>query len=278
MKKTLIATGLFFTALSAPVLADVMATYQFSGERIEIMVADDERMRMNMSKGQFLIKQGEEVYSVSGNDKQGYIAISLKDIASIAFRPQQEMPTPSQKDISVVNTGKVEEVAGFPGNIFVMSYQQDGKKVRSELVLSKDKRLATVRRALLGMTSTWAKMAGSDVSIANNFAQIEPQLQKFEGILRQDKTMKLLALTEKKIPSDYYELPPNTQIQDLSMVSGMLKGGEMMNCDAESAQYNPLCLMQEAGEEAVDESKQEARQQAKDKMKQKVKGFLKDIF
>ena len=277
MKNTLITASILLTALSAPTLADVVATYQFSGERIEIMVADEQRMRMNMSQGQFLIKQGDDVYSVSGNDKNGYIAIALKDIASIAFKPQQT-PTSSQQDISVVNTGKVEEVAGFPGNIFVMSYQQDGKKVRSELVLSKDKRLSMVRRALLGMTATWAKMAGDEVSIANSYAQMAPQLQEFEGILRQDKTMKLLALAEKKIPSDHYELPPNTQIQDLSMVSGMLKGGEIMNCEGESAQYNPLCLMQEAGEEAVDESKQEARQQAKDKMKQKVKGFLKDIF
>jgi len=278
MKKLVSVISMLISFVPSQLLADIMATYNFSGDSVEIIVADEQRMRMNMSQGQFLIKQGEDVYSVSGNEKQGYTAISLKDIAAIAFNPAAKNSNTQQQEMTMINTGKTEEVAGFPGNIFVMTYQQDGKKVRSELVLSKDKRLSLVRRALFGMTSTWAKMAGSEVSIANRFAQVEAQLQQYEGLLRQDKTMKLVSLSEKKIPSDYYELPPNTVVQDLSMVSGLLKGGQMMNCDAEGAEYNPLCLMQEAGDEAVEESKQDARQQAKDKMKQKVKGFLKDIF
>lgn len=272
MKHSTLLLSLLIGSVSAPVLADIQATYRSSGAQVEIVVSNNQHIRMNMSQGQFLLKQGDDIYSVSGSDAQGYTAISLNSIAAVSFGSQDNTSTGEDPEFSLVNTGKTETVAGFEGNVFVLTYRQDGKKMRSELVLSKDPQLAQVRSALMSMTSTWAKMAGANMSAADSFAQTSSELNQYGGLLRQDNSMVLLSLSQQDMPDDYYALPPNTRIQDLSIASAM------MDCNAEGAEYNPLCLMQDAGEEAVEETKQEARQQAKDKVKDKIKGFLKDIF
>lgn len=264
--------------LSGSTFADIQAVYDFAGQQMDIVVKNDQQMRMNFAQGQFLLRQGDDVYSVSGDPKQGYIAISLKDIAGVAFGGQSTEAAATEMKPEIVNTGKTEKVAGFPGNIFIATYMQNGKKVRSEMVLSKDARLIEIRRALLDMTAKWASMVGADGALPKQFAQMEKQLDGYGGLLRLDDDMRLLKVNKVSKGADYYSLPANTRIQDLSMVSGMLGGTKNMNCEGEAAEYNPLCLMQEATGEAVDESKNEAKQEAKEKVKEKVKGFLKDLF
>lgn len=272
MKHSSLLFSLLISGVCAPVFADIQATYRSSGAHVEIVVGNNQQIRMNMAQGQFLLKQGDDIYSVSGSEVQGYTAISLNHIAAVSFGKQENNAADNEPEFSVVNTGKTETVAGFEGNVFVLTYRENGKKIRSELVLSKDPQLAKVRSALMSMTSSWAKMAGADMAAANNFAQTSPELAEYGGLLRQDNSMILLSLSQQDMPDDYYALPPNTSIQDLSGASAM------MDCNAEGAEYNPLCLVQDAGKEAVEETRQEAKQQAKDIVKDKIKDFLKDIF
>lgn len=264
--------------LSGSALADIQAVYDFAGQQMDIVVKNDQQMRMNFAPGQFLLRQGDEVYSVNGNPQQGYIAVSLKDIAGMAFGAQAGKTSAQDSPPEIVNTGKTEKVAGLSGNVFIATYMQNGKKVKAEMVLSKDTRLIEIRRALLDMTAKWSSMVGANGALPAQFAQMEQHLDGYGGLLRVDNDMRLLKVNQVNKGTDYYNLPANTHVQDLSMVSGLLGGAKGMNCEGDAAEYNPLCLMQQATGEAVDESKNEAKQEAKDKVKEKVKGFLKDLF
>lgn len=238
------ATGVTLgLVLSLSAWADVTATYQMGKNRMVISVRDDNHVRMDVDKDNFLLLSGDKTYSVRKEGK-GWVAMDLAEIGKM-MGSMPKMPFPGageDEDTGPVgsfsNTGRTETVAGYTGRVYEVT-DADGE--RTELVLTNHKDITTLSRGMM----RFGQQSMRNLGVADA-SDLPTDLvdSGYTGMLRQDKNMKLVSVDKADKGKGHYALPPGTTMQS------MPKMPEMQNMMPQGMDMNDMkAKMQEAMEQ-----------------------------
>jgi hypothetical protein len=208
-------------AISASALADVSGTYQMEDTRMVISVRDDNHVRMDMDKNNFLLLTGSKTYSVRKEGK-GWVAMDLAEIGKMTgamggmpFAGDEEEEEHDLSDGDFRDTGRTETVAGYKGRVYEVT-DPDGE--RSEVVLTNHKDITSLTRGMIRMGQQSAQNMGfADTSEL----PLEVVNSGYTGMLRQDRNVKLLSVDTSDKGKGYFELPSGTTMQTMPKMPDM---------------------------------------------------------
>lgn len=218
MKKYFITVILL---LVASLQADYVMQYQMDGQTQTFMYHSDNSSKMiNSSDGHAseIYKIGEKTYIVSVENGKKKV-IDTAEMRAMTESIGLDVSAYAKKQVEDIKykinkTSKRVKVAGIRGEVWIVSGEQNGKKFKEEVVVTKDKEVAKVVRS---MFKTFTSMSG--VEIEDNFLEI----QKGYVAIKADG-MELKSFEEKQIASDEYQLPQDAQKQKMPNFQGMIQG------------------------------------------------------
>lgn len=239
MKKylVLIVSIFMFTALQA----DYVLKYQMDTEEQTYMYHSDTQSKLTTGSGSDkseIYKIGKKVYIVSYEgtkptvmdlDEMKKMSQAFGGMDRSAYMEENKAP-----DYKIKKTGKKLVVGGVKGEVWIISGEEDGEKFSTEVVVSKDKKVA---KAVKSMMETFTSMSG-DVA-EDNFLE----LQKGYVTIKADG-MALKSFTSKSVPSSEYQLPSGAKKQQMPDL-GKLKGTSADSC------YEQVCCGNISAKSAV---------------------------
>lgn len=228
-------------AISASALADVSGTYQMEDTRMVISVRDDNHVRMDMDKNNFLLLTGSKTYSVRKEGK-GWVAMDMAEIGKMTsamggmpFAGTDEDYDDDSADGEFRDTGRTETVAGYKGRVYEVT-DADGE--RYEVVLTNHKDITSLTRGMV----RFGQQSAQNMGFADAMdLPLDVVNSGYTGMLRQDKNVKLLSVDTSDKGKGYFELPSGTTMQKMPDMKSMMP--QDMNMDDMKAK------MQEAMEQ-----------------------------
>ncbi len=196
---------------AAPVFAAGVATLATgSGQNAQTMVIeydDHGRTRMNMPAGQegsgYMLSRDGKVWMVMNMQGQ----VMVMDMARMAaMAPPAGDDTLRQEFISARPTGKKETVAGFPGEVYELSWRDRNGVQTAVAVLSKDPAVVEYSRAWMKLAESMAKSMGqkSDNSIGRHLEK------KGLGVLKMGDDFQVVSIQPGKVNEADFVLPKAT--------------------------------------------------------------------
>lgn len=238
MKRFLMLIASVF--LVSSLQADYILKYQMDDEVQTYMYHSDTQSKLINGSGsekQEIYKIGKKVYIVSydGNKKTIVDVDEMKKMAqSFGVDASQYMEENKAPEFKIKKTGKRVTVGGVKGEVWILSGEEDGEKFKTEMVVSKDKKLA---RAVHSMFDTITSMSGAQME--DNF--LEP---KKGYIAIKADGMVLKSFTQEKVSSSEYKLPKDGQKQNIPDFS-KLASKSVDSC------YEQVCCGQTSGASTV---------------------------
>lgn len=207
-------------AVSVPALADVTGTYQMEDTRMVISVRDDNHVRMDVDKNNFLLLTGSKTYSVRKEGK-GWVAMDMAEIGKMTsamggmpFAGADEDYDDSA-DGEFRDTGRTETVAGYKGRVYEVT-DADGE--RYEVVLTNHKDITSLTRGMV----RFGQQSAQNMGFADAMdLPLDVVNSGYTGMLRQDKNVKLLSVDTSDKGKGYFELPSGTTMQTMPKMPDM---------------------------------------------------------
>lgn len=221
--------------------ADYILKYQMDDEVQTYMYHSDTKSKLINGSGdnkQEIYKIGKKVYIVSyqGNKKTIMDMDEMKKMAqtfggmdSSQYREENKAP-----EYKIKKTGKRVTVGGIKGEVWIISGEEDGEKFKTEMVVSKDRKLA---KAVHSMFDTMTSMSGAEIE--DNFLEAK----KGYVTIKADG-MALKSFSDEKVSSSVYQLPKDGQKQKIPDF-GQLKSKSVDSC------YEQVCCGQTSGASTV---------------------------
>jgi len=193
-------TALFLVVTAAR--ADVTGVFQ-SGPNAsyKIEYRDDENFRISFAKGGAMMVKGQYyVLQTIGSEVQAM------DLATIKKMMQKYNSTDSGggdilvPKVSFKALNRSETIAGIKGDVFeVKSTYPNGKSTSEEAVLSDDKQVVSLQRAMVIISEEGRKMMAAigQKSAPNPFDAMGSYRSK--GVLRYGRSIKLKSIDRRKI-------------------------------------------------------------------------------
>lgn len=208
-------------AISASALADVSGTYQMEDTRMVISVRDDNHVRMDMDKNNFLLLTGSKTYSVRKEGK-GWVAMDMAEIGKMTsamggmpFAGTDEDYDDDSADGEFRDTGRTETVAGYKGRVYEVT-DADGE--RYEVVLTNHKDITSLTRGMV----RFGQQSAQNMGFADAMdLPLDVVNSGYTGMLRQDKNVKLLSVDTSDKGKGYFELPSGTTMQAMPKMPDM---------------------------------------------------------
>ena len=178
---------------------------------MKVSYKDTNNIRIDMMKDSFILIRKESTLMVTKSPGQGWMAMDMSNMGGMAKSMRGKHTQSSWSDIKIKKTSKRETVAGFKGQVYNMTATINGKRETHEMVLSKEPEVMAMHKALGIHARRMAKSMGSANEMDYQEMQKQMDQQKLGGMLRYDKILKLKSLGKKKLPSNFYSLPPDTK-------------------------------------------------------------------
>jgi hypothetical protein len=184
--------------------------YEFSGDQVRMGLPGAE------AEGYMLLTGGVPYMVMTGDELMVFdLRQSMQMIGGMV-----EVPAPAagvEQMHQLEATGRAETVAGIPGEVYRLTYSEDGQQKTEELVLSADERARAFGRAMNLLSVQMAGAAGVD-GAADAQAAFEQALDG-KGLLRMGDQFRLARYEARTPGKDRFQLPaPPT---DLSALPGM---------------------------------------------------------
>jgi hypothetical protein len=200
-----------FFAVIATAQADVTGVFQSGANAsYKIEYRDDKNFRISFAKGGAMMVRGKYfVLQTIGTEVQAM------DLATIKKMMQKYNSTDSGggeilvPKVSFKALNRSETVAGIKGDVFqVTSTYPNGKSTAEEAVLSDDKQVVSLQRAMMILADEGRKMMAAigQKSAPNPFDAMGSYREK--GVLRYGKSIKLKSIDRRKIPNQRFAQPP----------------------------------------------------------------------
>lgn len=203
--------------------AQISGVYEIEGgQSLTLSYKDDQHMRMEMQKDQFMLVNDDKVYMVH---KQGgqWTAMDMSKMGEMMKRMGQQAgqqaaeQAKEQGEPEFNDTGRTETVAGYEGKVYDV-VSPDGE--RNEMVLSKDDDIIALSRAMAQISGKMVKSMGMMDQQAFEDAISESEVEDMGGMLRVGDEMRLKSVSTDDKGDDHFELPEGTKIQDMSGMMG----------------------------------------------------------
>lgn len=219
---TRLAIGLALgLAVSVSAQADITGTYQMEDTRMVVSVRDDNHVRMDMDKNNFLLLTGSKTYSVRKEGK-GWVAMDMAEIGKMTsamggmpYAGNEDDSDDDSADGEFRDTGRTETVAGYKGRVYEVT-DADGE--RYEVVLTNHKDITSLTRGMMRFGQQSAQNMGFADAMDLPLDVIN---SGYSGMLRQDKNVKLLSVDSGDKGKGHFELPPGTTMQTMPKMPDM---------------------------------------------------------
>lgn len=217
--------------------ADTVATYvaksKDNSRALTFSYRNDQAVRIDVGDGAYMLVSGAKAYMVSTRNGETSV-IDLQHNLPQLSPPAKPKSKPGTG--KVMKTGRTETIAGISGEVWEL-IDSEGRK--HDMVVSNDKRVRALGKALATFAKRMGQAAGADMSM--DTAVREAQMQG--GImLRFDQTMVLQSLDDRSLPANHYQLPANAKVQQMPK----MPVGNMPQMDPEM-----MKKMQEAMQKAM---------------------------
>ena len=200
-------------AIALPVLADLQATYEYTGgNQMTITYRDDNHIRIQVSDSNYLLVSpaGSYLLSRQGDSWMGMDMNTLKAVGALnGLLGQQADTTGSSADkaeVSFSDTGKTEAIAGYQGRV----YQVKTQGRQHEVVLSEHQDIARLQLAMLKLSSRMTGEMG--INDANFSVLMDAAEKDGRGVIRLDNTMRLKQVQRIQKDHQLFQLPAGTRI------------------------------------------------------------------
>ena len=238
--------SLVAVSLSVPVYASSVTYETETGETAMSFEFGDDIARMNGGEENYFLLSGENQYMVSRTE-EGWqvleIGFMTKALVSLAAQYAEQMPGASESG-ELEPTGRTERVAGIKGEVY--RYYDEDEKTEVEVVLTKDRDVVEVTRAMM---AALASLLGDDDLRAQSKRAYEGK-----GLLMtrsEDSEFRLASVSNKAVPKSRFELPvePTKMGFDFSNLFGQANSAPANEAAAE-AQEQEGKTVEEIGEDA----------------------------
>jgi hypothetical protein len=168
--------------------------YEFAGDQVRMGLPG------GGAEGYMLITGGVPYMVMTGEQTLVFdLRQSMQMIGGMVSIPE----TPGQPDEfhSLEATGRKETVAGIPGEVYRMSYTEDGQRRTEEVVLSGDARARAFTKALTAMSVMMADAVGGQ---ARDAQAAFDQALGGKGMLRMGDQFRLASYRDQTPGSDRF--------------------------------------------------------------------------
>lgn len=207
---------------AGPASADIAEVINAEGDKMTFEYEGDQ-LRIDVNKDRnYMLVLGEQIYAVS-NENGEIMVIDLKQTLSM-FGNMAQSAVPDMAAVNVESleaTGRSETVAGIQGEVYELRYtDQEGKRQKSDMVLSSDRRAMGFRDAVHRMASTLSSMLAQQ----GTHDRLQEQLAGMDlGVLRYGEDMRVTSITETQVADARFVLP--AEPTDLSGLGGLFGAG-----------------------------------------------------
>ena len=192
----------------------------------------DDQIRMELEgagvDGYMLMRDGS-LYTVTTQGGQPFV-MDLGVMINMLGGFMEEQPTleaPISNLVTVESTGRTEQVAGISGQVYNVTYiDEGGRQITEEVVIGNHPALRTLSRTLESWSRTMAEQMNSDVvDYEDTMGQL---LTRGDGILRLGSHYRLVSIDGNAPPASRFELPAAPQqMPDLgALMSGALNNNQ----------------------------------------------------
>lgn len=162
-------------------------------------------LRMSGQYDGYMLHRDGKLFMVSGPPGRQMVIDAAAAFKMAGGMMPATGPNPVKLN-SFSNSGRSETVAGIPGEVWDINYQDEkGNTQQRELVLSKDSRAREYSEAMYQMTRTMFRITGKDPAQAEVLSK--ELRDKGLGILRFGSEMKVLDLSGNDVPESRFALP-----------------------------------------------------------------------
>ena len=229
-------------SLSVPGYASSVTYETETGETAMSFEFGDAIARMNAGEDSYFLVSEDEQHMVSRTE-EGWQVLEIGSMtkALVSFASQYaEQMTGATEAGELEPTGRTERVAGIKGEVY--RYYDEEEKTEVEVVLTKDRGVVEVTRAML---AALASLLGGDDLRALSKGGYEGK-----GLLltrSEDSEFRLASVSDKAVPKSRFELPaePTKMGFDFSNLFGQANNGT-----ATEAQEQEGKTVEEIGEDA----------------------------
>lgn len=241
-------------------LADVKAVYSTPDGEFTVEYRDADHVRFGLPEGAFMMITGGEGYAVSRTG-DGWVAVSAEQIRAMTGGSGE-----SADQYRLTATGQKETVAGIEGERYVVEVGDDWAddwRRDGEVVLSTDQRVNALGRAFARLAEVFGDVEGQAA-----MADAQGIDLNRVGLLATEE-MKLVSVSNERLPDRNFQLPPNVSHRQLPATAGASGG------DAGSREPGWLGRQMEyARDEATQETERETRREIRDGVREGVRGLF----
>jgi hypothetical protein len=216
--------SLSIAALTA-LYADYTVVLQTGDEQQVFQYKDDRHASITMGEENKLMVIGDKAYMITnrGGEK---IAMDVDQMRSmmgtVGVNVQDEIKKAKDDlNIKIIKKGKTQKIAGVKGRVWTVEYTENGRKERSDVLVTKQRDIV---KAMEAYSRILGRMAGDEDEDIMDFIQIKPGHVVIATLDEKDG-FRLKKFHEKKIPASTFELSKDVRIQQMPDF-GKLFGGQ----------------------------------------------------
>ncbi len=192
-------------------LADVTGEFQSGGKATyKIEYRDDRNFRISFAQGGAMMINGTYfILQTLGTKTFAMDKAAIRKTMTKYKTKDTNKPKTIIPKVSFTPLNRTETIAGIEGQVFeVISTYADGRTTQEEAVLSEDKRVVGLQRAMVILAEEGRKMMAEmgQASQPNPFDAMGNFKNK--GVLRYGRLIKLISLHDRKIATDRFVRPP----------------------------------------------------------------------
>jgi hypothetical protein len=277
MKRIAIALCLLLLMPLSAWSQDIVATWQNQGGNpMKLAMRDQNHIRMDTGKNNYMLLSGQKVYMVSRQGAQWNV-MDMDQLSGMMQRFGAQAGTTSkqtnQYSSSFRNTGRTETIAGYKGKVYIAETKDASGRVvnSSEVVLSKNRDIERINKAWMTMALRMGSIIGGQTSRDIEAASKKAEKSGSGGILRIGK-MKLTKVEKPTLSAAYFELPAGAKM------TNMTASPNMNGANSGQGQTGNSNFATDLGKKAGNAAQEEVQQDTVDQVKKGVGSLFKKLF
>lgn len=191
-------------------------TYEFKGDEVRMALPAES------AEGYLLVTGGAPYVVMTGEDA---MVLDLRQSMQMLGGAVSLPDTPGRPDElhRLEATGQRETVAGIPGEVYQLTYTEDGQRKTETVVLSDDRRALAFSRAFTALSFSMAEAAGSDLREAQKAFD---QALEGKGMLRMGDQFRLTRYRDETPDPERFRLPSAPMdLSNMPGMQGLMNGG-----------------------------------------------------
>ncbi len=278
---------LLLVSTTAFAATDIVATYMYQdGSKVTIVTRDNEHIRMDTSENNYMLLQGDKIYSVSKDDDGQWMVMDMDQMkgfssGGLASLFGGQKAAAKEYTANYKKTGQKEKISGYTGTVYNVEVLENGQVIRiDEVVLSSHSDLKQVNEAWVSISSKMGQIMGQEMSKAIEKASDEAKKAGYGGMLRYGDEMRLNSLKKKSLDSSYYQFPQGAQKVKMGAQPSF---GNQAGAKPSDDQYPveedyPDPDRTSSEEQATQESVPGSEKSTEDEVKESVQKLFKGLF